>query len=85
MRKTAAGDPILAYNPRFSYGFCGILYTIYIYITSSLNFGFEIAIPGREREQGRFRGSIEGAGKEHEGVKESTEEHYGVAAGGRLK
>ena len=57
----------------------------YICIISSPNLGFEIAIPGREREQGRFRGSSEGAGKEHEGVgrehggaRESTKEHYGA-------
>ena len=46
---------------------------IYIYTISSPNLGLEIAIPGREREQGRFRGSIEGAGREHGGARESTE------------
>lgn len=58
---------------------------LYIYTIFSPNLGFEIVISGREREQGRFRGSIEGVGKEHEGVgreyggaRESTKEHCGV-------
>ena len=74
-----------------------VLYNVYINTISSPNLGFEIVIPGREREQGRFEGSIEGVGKErHEGV---GREHGGVrervsrsttgqcrgAAGGRLK
>ena len=42
----------------------------YIYIIYTPNLGFEIAVSGREREQGRFRGSIEGA-------RESTREHEG--------
>ncbi len=40
-------------------------HTIYIYIIYTPNLGFVIAIPGREREQGRFRGSSEGASREH--------------------
>ena len=34
---------------------------IYMYIIYTPNLGSEIALPGREREQGRFRGSTEGA------------------------
>ena len=41
--------------------FYALVFTIYIYIIYALNLGFEIALPGREREQGRFRGSTEGA------------------------
>ena len=36
--------------------------TVYIYIIYTPNLGLKIAILVREREQGRFRGSIEGAG-----------------------
>lgn len=36
---------------------------LYIYYTP--NFGFRIAVLGREREQGRYRGSTEGAPREH--------------------
>ena len=32
-----------------------------MYIIYTPNLGLEIAVPGREREQGRFRGSTEGA------------------------
>ena len=49
----------------------------YIYIISSPNLGFEIAIPGREREQGRFRGSTEGARGRSEGA---SREHKGGGA-----
>ena len=35
-----------------------------IYIIYTPNLGYEITVPGREKEQGRFRGSIEGAKKE---------------------
>ena len=58
---------------------------MYIYIIYTPNLGFKIAVPGRERKQGRFRGSIEEAGREYEGVgrgyretRESIEgrEHY---------
>ena len=34
---------------------------IYIYIMYTPNLGFGIAVPGQEREQGRFKGSTEGA------------------------
>ena len=57
----------------------------YIYIISSPNLAFEIAIPGREREQGHFRGSREGAQGskgEHRG---STMGQCRGAAGGNLK
>ena len=46
---------------------------IYIYPISTLNLGLEIAVPGREREQGRFRGSTEGAEREQKGARESAE------------
>ena len=46
-----------------------------IYITSNL--GFTIAIPEREREQGRFRGSGERAVSEHGGA---SREYEGVGA-----
>ena len=46
-----------------------------IYTISSPNLGFEIAVPGWEREHGRFRGSMEGVGKEQEGVRR---EHGGA-------
>ena len=39
-----------------------ILVSIYIGIIYTPNLGLKIAILVREREQGRFRGSIEGAG-----------------------
>ena len=39
----------------------------YIYIIYTPNLG--LGIPGREREQGRFRGSNEGARREHRGSK----------------
>ena len=44
------------------------IYTIY-----TPNLGFEIAVPGREREQSRFRGSTEGVGREHRRARESIE------------
>ena len=43
------------------------------YILYTPNLGFEIAVPGREKEQGRFRGSNEGAGGSTEGARGSTE------------
>ena len=46
---------------------------IYIYIIYTPNLGLEIAVPGREREQGRFRGSIEGARGSREGARGSRE------------
>jgi len=68
----------------------------YIYIIYTPNLGFEIAVPGREREQGRSRGSTKGARGRSEGVggraareqRGSMREHYGAvqgAAGGSLK
>ncbi len=45
----------------------------YIYIIYTPNLGFEIAVPGREREQGRFRGSSEGARGSIEGAGGSIE------------
>ena len=44
----------------------------HIYIRSTPNLGLEIAVSGREREQGRFRGSTEGAGREQEEGRKST-------------
>ncbi len=50
----------------------------YIYIIYTPNLGLEIAVSVREREQGRFRGSIEGARGSIEGarfsVKDETDE-----------
>ena len=34
---------------------------IYMYIIYTPNLGLEIAVPGREREQGRFRRSTKGS------------------------
>ena len=45
---------------------------ICIYIISTPNLGFEIAVRGQEREQGRFRGSREGARGSIEGAGGST-------------
>ncbi len=63
----------------------------YIFIIFTQNLGSEIAIPGREREQGRFRGSTEGAkGRiervrgSREGARESTggaEREHGAVQG----
>jgi len=61
---------------------CGIIETrgYYIYTVYTSNLGFEIAVPGREREQSRFTGSSkraekssERARKSIEGARESTE------------
>ena len=41
---------------------------IYIYILYTPSLGFKIAVPGRERAQGRFRGSTEGARGSNEGA-----------------
>ena len=46
---------------------------LYIYIIYTPNLGLEIAVPGRESEQGRFRGSTEGAGGSTEGAGGSNE------------
>ena len=48
---------------------------IYIYIIYTSNLGSETALPGRGREQGRFRGSIEGA---RGSIKGALSEHGGV-------
>ena len=48
---------------------------VYIYIIYSPNLGLEIAVPGREREQSRFRGSREGAGGSKKGARRSKGEH----------
>ena len=53
---------------------CADRQTLYIIYTPNL--GFEIAVPGREREQGRFRGSSEGARGSTEGAQW---EHWGAA------
>ena len=66
----------------------------YIYIIYTPNLGSEIAVPGREREQGRFRGSTGGARRSTERARGSTEgapegaggalrEHYGAVLGRR--
>ena len=56
-----------------------------IYIIYTPNLGSEIAIPGREREHGRFRGSIEGVRGRSEGAGGSkwgaTGEHRGSTEG----
>ena len=41
---------------------------MYIYILYTPNLGFLIAVSRREREQGRFRGSSEGAGGSDDGA-----------------
>ena len=46
---------------------------LYIYYIYTPNLGSEVAVPGREREQGRFRGSTEGAQGSTEGARESIE------------
>ena len=60
----------------------------YIYIIYTPNLGLEITLPGREREQGRFRGSSEGArgrskgaSKEHEGALREHRGSRGSAVG----
>ena len=53
---------------------------INIYIIYTPNLGSEISLPGREREQGRFRGSIEGVGRCSGGV---LREYGGVLRGYR--
>ena len=46
---------------------------IYVYIIYTPNLGLGITRFDQEREQGRFRGSNEGAGGSIEGARESTE------------
>ena len=48
----------------------------YIYIVYTPILGSEIAVPGRDREQGRFRGSSEGARERSKGA---PGEHGGAA------
>ncbi len=47
---------------------------VYTYIIYTPNLGLGIAVFDQEREQSRFRGSIEGAGGSSEGARESIEE-----------
>ena len=47
-------------------------FSIYIYIIYTPNFGFKIILFDRKREQGRFRGSSEGARGRSEGARGST-------------
>ena len=47
----------------------------YIYIIYTPNLGLSVSLPGRETEQGRFRGSSERAVSEHGRV---SREHAGV-------
>jgi hypothetical protein len=47
--------------------------SIYIYIIYTPNLGLEVAVFNRVREQGRFRGSSEGARRSIEGAGGSTE------------
>lgn len=54
-------------------------FDIYIIYTPSL--GLPITLPGREREQGRFRGSSEGARGSIEGARGSTVGARGSAEG----
>jgi len=67
-------------------------YNVYIYIIYTPNLGLEITVSVREREQGRFRGSSEGAVGSNEGEGGSSEgalreqrgskkEHYGAVQG----
>ena len=44
----------------------------YIYVIYARNLGLQITLPGREREQGRFRGSTGGAPREHGGATEGV-------------
>ncbi len=57
---------------------------IYIYIIYTPNLGLRITVFDREREQGRFRGSSEGAKGSSEGARGSTGKHY-MAVQGRSK
>ena len=57
------------------------MYNLYIIYTPNLELG--IALPGREREQGRFRGSSEGARGSNEGAEGSTEGARGSTVGQR--
>ena len=54
-----------------------------LYIIYTPNLGLGIALPGREREQGRFGGSIEGAQVSIEGAQGSSEGARGSIEGAR--
>ncbi len=54
---------------------------IYIYTIYTLNLGFGITVFDEEREQGRFRGSSEGARGSNEGARGSTEGARGSTVG----
>ena len=41
--------------------FCRVAIYIYIFFIYTPNLGLQITLPGREREQGCFKGSTEGA------------------------
>ncbi len=60
-----------------------VIITLYIYIIYNPNLGLRIAVLGREREQGSFRGSIEGVGGSTEGARGSTEGARGSTEGVR--
>ena len=71
---------MLSYRVSVSIAPCSIDYArwrqrlyVYIYIIYTPNLGLEIAVFDQEREQGRFRGSIEGATGEQEGARGSSE------------
>lgn len=66
MRATALRCNIGIYPPPFL--------AVYIYNIYTPNLGLEIVIPGREREQNRFRGSIEKVEKKYERVEREHEE-----------
>ena len=53
---------------------------MFAYIIYTPNLGFAITLPGREREQGRFRGSSEGAWGRSEGALERSKRAKGGAA-----
>ena len=63
-------------------GFLRLLGGIYIYIIYTPNLGSRIALSGRKREQGRFRGSTEGAKGRSEGAmseqRGASSEHEGA-------
>ena len=55
---------------------------VYICILYTPNLGFEFAVSVREKEQGRFRGSSEGAARGSTGgARRSTGEHRGSTGG----
>jgi hypothetical protein len=50
---------------------------MYIYIIYTPNFGLRVTVFDREMEQGRFKGSIEGARGSIRGAMEAPREHRG--------